>query len=180
MAAVTFARAVVAIVQQDDIPSAGAAQARNDRFGRLRLPIPGSDGPHHHARATVPSADDGIELRSPEPIGRAQPLRAVADGQSESIVAAVEFRGNAPGRKKNQPGMCIGMVPDHMSARGNFFREVRECADALANKKEGSLGMVAVQQIEKRRSNGWVWTIIEREGHGGCVAGASNRGAEKL
>jgi hypothetical protein len=179
MTAVTFENAMIAIVQQDDIASLGTAQALNDRLGRLRLPIPRRERPHHDWRIAA-LANNPFELRAAEPVGRTHPAWAPANGPVKRFVATVELFGDATRGKKRQCRMRIGVIADRVTTLGNFLCERRESTHVPADQEKRRSGAVPVKQIEQKRSDRRVRTIIKRQSERRPVAGMANRAAEKL
>src|SRR5258708_27468074 len=76
--------------------------------------------------------------------------------------------------------MCVRMVSEQMSARGNFPDQIGAGARKFSNQEKCRASGVAVEQIEESRGNGRVGAIIEcqRERLGRCRM--PNRGAKQF
>ena len=99
MATIALKRAVIAIVQEDDIASAHMAQAVNDSIRIMRGPIPCFRGPHDNSFA-VAALDYAIELRAAKSEGRAHPAGAPSNGGFDGMVAKLELIRDISARQK--------------------------------------------------------------------------------
>lgn len=174
---------MIAIVQQDDIAATRAPETTNYRSGRLGLPIPGEHGPHDHAkRAALRAAlaDDSIELGAAKAVRRTHPARSLAGDGFDSFVAAGEFVCYATRAHESERRVRFGMISDGMAALGDFTRKIGKEADVAADQEKCGAGLILVEQIKKRGRDGGIGAIVKGDRHGGWIAGAAHRRAEKL
>ena len=92
MATVACRHAVVAIVQQDDIPSSRPAQAVNHAFSGLRIPIARRPRPHYNARVSV-FPYNTREQGATESERWTHPARPATRGALDRIVATLQLGG---------------------------------------------------------------------------------------
>lgn len=181
--AIAFENAMISVVQQYDITTASAPEAANYGSGRLRLPIPGQDGPHDHAKRAAfraAFADDSIELRAAKAERRTHPARTPAGNGFDGFVAAGKFNSDAARTHEGERRVRFGMISDGMAALGDFARKIRKEADVATDQEKCGTSSILIQQIEQRGRDGGVRAVVKSDGHRGAIAGAPNRGAEKL
>lgn len=88
--------------------------------------------------------------------------------------AAEQFSVGFCGAAEEKIGMSLGVVAKKVSPRGNFFGEGRRFAHPLANEKECSFGVVAVEQIEKFGRDGGIRSVVKSERQFASLPGVAN------
>lgn len=76
--------------------------------------------------------------------------------------------------------MRVRVVPDCVSPSGNVMRQGRRIANPSADQKECGFDTMAIEQIEQRRSDGGIRSIVKSERDRGCVARVPNGRSEQL
>lgn len=143
--AVAFEDLVVAVVEQDDVAAADVPKALDDRRGAAREPIAPTDRPHDNAGPTV-TADDAVEMRAAEAVGRAHPSRRRTDGRRDGAIAQIKFTINASGGQEGEIRVRVGVIGDGVPSSRDFARQRGERPDVLANQEERSAGFVTREE----------------------------------
>src|SRR5579864_7048095 len=115
MATVTFERAVIAVMQKDDIASPHAAQAVNDPVGIILAPVVSFCGPHYNTCVSA-LPDHGIQLRTTITKGRAHPAGVLPGCGFDGLVATDELAPDISWQHKCEPRMRVCMIADHVAA----------------------------------------------------------------
>ena len=179
MATIALKRAVIAIVQEDDIASAHMAQAVNDSIRIVRGPIPCFRRPHDDALA-VAALDYAIELRAAKTKGRAHPAGSSSDSGFDGVVAEIELIRDISRRHKCKRWMSVRMIADNVAAVRNLLRKRWKRTHAAADDEESRTHVVPVEQIEQFRRDRRVRAVVEGKRDGRRIAGAANGGPEEL
>jgi hypothetical protein len=160
--------AMVAVMKHDDIAfrAAGtrdAREPRNQSLGRLRLPVPTNPRPHHHALHSR-AANFTAKPWAPVPIGRTHPTRRISlDSSGNRDLALRQLVANPGARLKKQIRMRVRVIAKQMASRRNFLSQTRTFSHKFSNQKKSRAHGVAIKQIEKPRSDGWIGAIVKGE-----------------
>src|SRR5579859_7348321 len=104
MATVTFERAVIAVMQKDDIASPHAAQAVNDPVGIVLAPVVSFCRPHYNSCVSALS-NHSIQLRTTITEGRPHPPSALPSCSFDGFVATDELARDISRQHKCEPRM---------------------------------------------------------------------------
>jgi len=74
----------------------------------------------------------------------------------------------------------LSVIANQVSTRTDFFYQRRSAAYVFSNNKEGGFRAIAIQQIEKFRSDGGIRTVVERQSQLATVAGMAKSVTEEL
>jgi hypothetical protein len=179
MTAIALERAVIAIVQEDDIASTDVTQAVSDSIRIVRSPIPCFRRPHDDALAAA-ALDYAIELRAAKTKGRAHPTGSSSDRGFDGVVAEIELIRDISCRHKCKRWMSVRMIADNVAAVRNLLRKRWKRAHAAADDEESRAHFVPVEQIEQFRRDSQIRTVVKGKRHGRRISSAANGGAKEL
>ena len=146
MTAIALKRAVIAIVQKDDIASPHTAQAVNDLARITRSPVVCLYRPHYNSCAAA-LLDHRVQLRAAITKWRTHPAGAVAGCRFDGFVATVELARDISRQHKCEPRMRICVIADYVAALRDLLREGGKSAHAASNDEESRAHIVLVEHV---------------------------------
>jgi len=160
--------AMIAVMQHDNIAmrlvwARNASEPLDQSLRRLRLPVPANFRPHNdapHSRAKYFAA----EQWTPITVWRPHPARCSGHSSGNRNLASQQLILDCSPRLKNQVCMRLRVIPNQVATGRHFLNQTGTFPHKFPDHKKCRRNGVAIEQVEKSRSDGWIGTIIKRKG----------------